>query len=474
MYQKEKDIIIFGASSGGMKVAQAFSSMNIPVKYFVDNESRKWGNKIEEKEICSPISLENGKQEFQIIIASEYQNEIEEQLKSMNLLSNLLLKEEVIMDYVLDHLHEFPRLKNLTSLEESSENIIFDMLDGFELGGIENWSYLAALGLKKRNYNVLLYSNITEKKPVKELIDHVKPFDTDFKRYWSLIHELVESIVEQLPCTLMINKQRQLLIAGSIVKRLYPNQLKIISVLHNDRIDIYRRQEFMKNEVDKIACVSNDIKEKMVHEFGVDENKVFYKESPVHFEPVLQRSYSLDTNKSIQIGYAARLEKVQKRVDLFVPLINMLEDKRVNYQLHIAGTGSYEEKLKDYIYRNQLQNKVVMHGFLTKEKMQGFWKNSDIFLNLSDYEGVGLSMLEAMSYGCVPVVTQVAGSVEFITDGVNGYLCQTGNVDQLVSGIMKLETDRENLIKFGEICRKKIELKCSENDYIDYLEQLIV
>lgn len=473
MYQKEKDIIIFGASSGGLKVAQAFSSMNIPVKCFVDNDSRKWGNKIEEKEICPPMSLQNRKQEFQIIIASEYQDEIEEQLKSMNLFQNLLLKEEVIMDYVINHLDEFEGLKKITPMEVSSENIIFDMLDGFELGGIENWSYMVALGLKRRNYNVFLYSNMTEKNPIHELIKNVKQFDTDFKRYWSLIHELTESIVKQLPCTLIVNKQRQLLIAGSIIKRLYPNQIKIISILHNDRIDLYRRQDFMKNEVDKIACVSNDIRETMIHKFGIDKNKIFYKESPVYFEPDFQKRYTLDSNKPIQIGYAARLEKVQKRVDLFLPLINMLEDNRLNYQLHIAGSGSYEEKLKDFINKNQLQNKVVMHGFLSKEEMQIFWKNSDIFLNLSDYEGVGLSMLEAMSYGCIPVVTQVAGSKEFITDGVNGYLCQTGNVKQLVSGIRKLESDRKSLITFGHICRKKIEQKCNEKDYIDYLQELI-
>lgn len=486
MYQKEKVIIIFGASSGGTKVAQAFASMNIEVQYFVDNNWKKWGKTLEGKEIHSPESLRTEKQEYQIIIASEYQKAIEDQLASMDLLQHLILKEEVIMDYVKEHLYEFQKYikynqssqcKNQTNTISGNvlerNTVIFDLLDGFELGGIENWSYMAASGLQKRHYMIQLYSNITPKGPIEELKNCVKSFDTDFNRYWELIHELVESIIQQLPCKLIINKQRQLLIAGSIVKRLFPEQIKIISILHNDRIDIYRRQAYMDCEVDKIACVSNDIQEHMIQEFGIDSKKIFYKESPVDYEEDFVKKYTVEDSHPIQIGYAARLEKVQKRVDLFLPLIQILEKRRVNYQLHIAGTGSYENKLKEFIKENSLEKKIIMYGYLAKEEMKDFWKQADIFINLSDYEGVGLSMLESMSYGCVPIVTQVAGSTEFITEDQNGYLCKTGDMEQMAADIIKLEKDRWKLQKFGDICKAIIKTRCSEKDYIDYLEKLL-
>lgn len=46
--------------------------------------------------------------------------------------------------------------------------------------------------------------------------------------------------------------------------------------------------------------------------------------------------------------------------------------------------------------------------------MDAFWKGQDVFVNVSEYEGTSLSMLEAMGYGCVPVVTDVSGAREFI------------------------------------------------------------
>ena len=46
--------------------------------------------------------------------------------------------------------------------------------------------------------------------------------------------------------------------------------------------------------------------------------------------------------------------------------------------------------------------------------MAEFWKDADIVISLSDSEGMGLSILEGMSYGLVPVVTKTAGIGDFV------------------------------------------------------------
>ena len=51
-------IVIFGASSGGGKVADTFQSFGIPFRCFIDNAPEKWGTDFKGKKICSPRSEE--------------------------------------------------------------------------------------------------------------------------------------------------------------------------------------------------------------------------------------------------------------------------------------------------------------------------------------------------------------------------------------------------------------------------------
>ena len=89
-------------------------------------------------------------------------------------------------------------------------------------------------------------------------------------------------------------------------------------------------------------------------------------------------------------------------------------------------------------------------------------------MNVSEYEGTSLSMLEAMFYGCVPVVTDVSGAREFIADGKNGYICPIGDLPGISERIKSLATDRETLKNFGMKCYRMIQEKCNPDRYISY------
>lgn len=51
-------------------------------------------------------------------------------------------------------------------------------------------------------------------------------------------------------------------------------------------------------------------------------------------------------------------------------------------------------------------------------------------------------MLEAMSYECVPVVTDVSGAREFIAEGKNGYICSIGDLPEISERLESLTKDR--------------------------------
>lgn len=148
----------------------------------------------------------------------------------------------------------------------------------------------------------------------------------------------------------------------------------------------------------------------MIYDF--DLNLYYFKEQPVTLDNSWERKYN--KSGSLRIGYAARLVRQQKRADLITDLIGRLENKGLNYFMQIAGEGECLPMIERYLKETKIPNKVQLLGRLPKSEMDSFWKGQDVFVNVSEYEGTSLSMLEAMGYGCVPVVTDVSGAGEFI------------------------------------------------------------
>lgn len=466
-------LVIFGAGDGAIKVAQAFADLGVEVSYFVDNNSKKWGELLEGKKIFPPTVLLESSVKPRVIIASTYQDEISDQLYDMGLLNQLLLKEEVIVEYMDTHMEEFQHHKVEKTNFNKEDTVIVDLLDGFQFGVVESWTYLLVQELAKRDHKVKIYGKLDEKEPPEKIKKFCRLFEIDFTNYWNMITNLVTALVEELPCSVLINKQRQILIAGIIVKRLFPDKIKLVSISHSDKIDIYRRQVFFKDEIESIFCVSNDIRIRTTEEFGVNPEKVWYQPTPVTINEKLIRNYTIDSKTPLRIGYAGRLERPQKRADLLIPLIKELEKNRVNYQLEIAGDGTYYTILNEFIEGGELKNKIRVLGYLSPEEIFELWKRTDVYLSISDCEGASVAMLEAMAYGVVPVVTKVSGAREFVIENENGAVCEIGNLEQMAAEIKKIDDNREVIPIYGKRCRDIICKKCSIDEYITYIEDLL-
>jgi glycosyltransferase involved in cell wall biosynthesis len=467
-----EQMVIFGASGGGVKVARTLLSLKIDVSFFIDNDKKKWGQVLEGKLIYSPERLLTEEENYKIIIASEYQKEIEAQLEEMGIADRRVEKEKYITSYADAHLSDYDYLRNKNVIIHNEKQIFIDLLEGVKLGGIETWSFTVARGLLERGASVSILSTKTEELPPEDLVNTIIDTDASYEDYWETVNRIVDIITENLPCTILINKQTQALYAGYIARHYFPNQVKLVSVVHNDLISFYRRQNALIDYVDVVACVSMDIKERFIIEFGLPEEKLFYKESAVAFDNEYVKEYTLDSTKPLCIGFAARIAKAQKRADLLLPLIQGLEEKHIDYKLSIAGNGPFSPIIEEYVRANNIKDRVHLLGQIDRESIKDFWKEQDLFISLSEYEGSSLSMLEAMSYGVVPVETRVSGANEFIETGVNGFICETGNVTQMLQYICYLEQNRELLREFGSIGREKIRVKCNKEDYINYILDL--
>jgi len=119
----------------------------------------------------------------------------------------------------------------------------------------------------------------------------------------------------------------------------------------------------------------------------------------------------------------------EKRVDR---MISVFERFKVPVTWIHFGGGEELERLKELAERKSNNSRVFMFTGHTENKViHEFMANNhvDWFVNVSETEGLPVTMMEAMSYGIPVVGTRVGGVPEIVDHGVNGYLLEKNFTD---------------------------------------------
>ena len=151
-------------------------------------------------------------------------------------------------------------------------------------------------------------------------------------------------------------------------------------------------------------------------------------------------------------------------------------DTRFRLVLCGAGTDSVSFKAMAKEIVGDSYSRVKFIG--NTSCVEKYFVDADIYLLISHFEALPLSIIEAMAYGLPTIATRVGGVGELVDDGMNGYLVEKGDVDGLVQRIHDM-VDESQRLKLGSNARKvyceKFTIKkmldsvenCYENCYTD-------
>ena len=89
------------------------------------------------------------------------------------------------------------------------------------------------------------------------------------------------------------------------------------------------------------------------------------------------------------------------------------------------------EQIHQYVSDNHLENQVEFTGQIPRDEIIKLYDQAQCFVMISREETFGLVYLEAMSRGCIVVASKNEGMEGIIEDGVNGFLCEAGNQQEL-------------------------------------------
>lgn len=453
-----EDIIIFGAGKAASKNREWAEFAGYRVLFFVDNDRGKWGKMIDGIPVCSPEMLKD--YSCKVLFPDIYGKEIETQLEEITYRGQRIgirqLKKEAVCRKNIDI-----ELSEIQTGRETS--FIFDSyFPGLNWGGVESFSCIAADRISALGARTCLLCGPNER--FDKFVDYCLHFSDGNEL--ETVKEMAVKIAELLPC-IFISHASIALYAAQIVRSLFPAQIQVVVVAHGDEKNTYETLSHWADRVDKIICISRKIQSEFQNRYGFGRDILLYRPNPIQIPASVEKKKA--QGGRLKIGFAARLRREQKRVHLLPEIIDACIKRKLDVEFHIAGEGECLELLLKYVADNHLEDRVCLWGWIAPVDMAGFWEEQDVYLNISDFEGMSLTMLEAMAHGAVPVVTDVSGVSDLIEEGKNGFVVPVEKWMEAVDEIEILEKRRGKVQEASSYNRRLIREDYNADDYAKWL-----
>ena len=235
----------------------------------------------------------------------------------------------------------------------------------------------------------------------------------------------------------------------------------VIHVNHHENFDdtgsIKKQEDYIIKNADNIDGVivlteaqKEDIKEKYsVKNIYAISNFVKISEKQSDF-----------TYKKI-VGHISRMVAT-KGLDYLLEVAELVIQKEKDVEFQIYGEGPEKKRIQNSIDKKGLNNNVKLLGYTSKPKQA--LESFKCVLSTSQYEGQGLSMIEAMLLEKPVIAFNIKyGPNEFITNGSNGYLITNLDVEGMANKVLNILNNDELTKNLGEEARKTIIKKYSSD-----------
>jgi len=242
--------------------------------------------------------------------------------------------------------------------------------------------------------------------------------------------------------------------------------IKTITTAHSF-VDSYKKISFKS---DKIITVSNAVKNLIVNNYNIQKEKVSTLYNCLNqIELVnsskfmkIKRKYRIEENEKILL-YLGRISK-QKGTKTLIDSYREL--KKSSKDIKLLLIGNIEDKVIEKM-NIQLNEDIFVEK--SQQIVSSFYTLCKVVILPSLYESFPYLMLEAGFFKKPFIGSRTGGIAEFIEDGVNGFLFEPGNADDLAEKIKFVINNPEKAKSAAEELHKKVKKYCDCEEYFEKL-----
>jgi len=267
--------------------------------------------------------------------------------------------------------------------------------------------------------------------------------------------------------------------AASAVSMDLPANISTLGVLHSDDpahyVHGYRMGHYWGHIVSVSQCIHDNLmalnptfeSRSSVIRYGIDDKRNVI-------------NAKRQTVEKLKVVYTGRIVQEQKRIMDFVDVVNRLAGHSDRFEFTFIGDGGEMDAFRQAMQPHTATEMVKILGRANPAQIPALLRQAHVFALTSEFEGLPLSLLESLSAGLVPVVTEVrSGIAEILSHGENAMLSPIGDVDAMAANLLKLADDPAMFERLSNGARKTLvekKLVAGEmaNQYAEILDRMFV
>lgn len=229
----------------------------------------------------------------------------------------------------------------------------------------------------------------------------------------------------------------------------------VYSPLHPRRVARYCLQSYCIRNSDVLIACSHEIKRAAAAYWRLDTERITILGNPVDVDrwriatpdPLLRTSLGIE-EEDVLLVFVGRLSIGVKGLDVLCRTLSLIGPD-LHVKLAIIGPGN-PSTLREYIMD---PSRVIFIGPIAHEQLPSILKACDVYIQPSRYEGLPLTVLEAMAAGLPVIATRVGGIPEAVKDGITGILVEPEDPKALAEAIQWMvehPAEREEMGRRGK------------------------
>jgi alpha-1,3-mannosyltransferase len=189
-------------------------------------------------------------------------------------------------------------------------------------------------------------------------------------------------------------------------------------------------------------------------EFEKKTKRIKLIENGVDLERFFAVKRNAIPNSFVFVGRISR----NKRIDLLIDAIAAISNKKPDVRLKIIGKDfdGIQSGLIEKAKTLRLEKNVFFENNADDAQLLKSLGESEFFVSASEFEGFGISVIEAMAAGCIPCLNNIDAFRAFVVDKENGFLADFANAEKAAEKII-------NLLELTSSEKKKISVAARES-----------
>lgn len=222
--------------------------------------------------------------------------------------------------------------------------------------------------------------------------------------------------------------------------------IKRVMIVHSITPGTYAAARTVRDYVHATIGVSPRIQQDLVSRHGFRPANTHAIPNAIDLSLFEESAEYRSSLEPLRLLFLGRVVDADKGVFWLPELVQRLPRSLV--QLTVVGDGADLPALKARFASKGFAARFV--GRVSAEQVPGILASHDVFIFPSRFEGLPLSLVEAMAAGCVPVATRLKNVTDFVvTDGRDGFLFPMGDMAAAATAVERLARERATLARMS-------------------------